>query len=203
MKLNPNLKPIISSLFSLALLSIQNPAIALVNQGKLENSSINLGLNITKEFTRKQPIQIATDDEYWGPQGDFNILMPGDVVENNKEMLVTENKATETVYMIFHGDLPTDTDYLNSEGIREVLQISLRKNLDIKGKVVKSTNRVIEGYPGIELLVQHSDGSLGQYQGYVVKRRLYLIGARAKDELTTEATNFFDSFRVYPSKIVN
>ncbi|MCE2904817.1 MAG: ABC transporter substrate-binding protein [Anabaena sp. CoA2_C59] len=64
MKLNPNLKPIISSLFSLALLSIQNPAIALVNQGKLENSSINLGLNITKEFTRKQPIQIATDDEY-------------------------------------------------------------------------------------------------------------------------------------------
>jgi hypothetical protein len=170
MKLNPNLKPIISSLFSLALLSIQNPAIALVNQGKLENSSINLGLNITKEFTRKQPIQIATDDEYWGSQGDFNILMPGDVVENNKELLVTANTATETVYMIFHGDLPTDTDYLSSEGIREVLQISLRKNLDIKGKVVKSTNMVIEGYPGIELLVQHSDGSLGQYQGYVVKR---------------------------------
>jgi len=203
MKLNPNLKPIISSLFSLALLSIQNPAIASVNQGKLGNSSINLGLNITKEFTKKQPIQIAENDEFWGPQGDFKILMPGDKVENNKELRVTENKATETVYMIFHGDLPTDVDYLNSEGIREVLQTSLRKNLDIKGKVVKSTNIVIEGYPGIELLVQHSDGSLGQYQGYVVKRRLYLIGARAKDELTTEATNFFDSFRVYPSKIVN
>ena len=203
MKLNPNLKPIISSLFSLALLSIQNPAIASVNQGKLGNSSINLGLNITKEFTKKQPIQIAENDEFWRPQGDFEILMPGDKVENNKELRVTENKATETVYMIFHGDLPTDVDYLNSEGIREVLRTSLRKNLDIKGKVVRSTNIVIEGYPGIELLVQHSDGSLGQYQGYVVKRRLYLIGARAKDELTTEATNFFDSFRVYPSKIVN
>ena len=62
MKLNPNLKPIISSLFSLALLSIQNPAIASVNQGKLGNSSINLGLNITKEFTKKQPIQIAEND---------------------------------------------------------------------------------------------------------------------------------------------
>ncbi|OBQ18465.1 hypothetical protein [Anabaena sp. AL93] len=203
MKLNPNLKPIISSLFSLALLSIQNPAIASVNQGKLGNSSINLGLNITKEFTKKQPIQIAENDEFWGPQGDFQILMPGDEVENNKKLRVTENKATETVYMIFHGDLPTDVDYLNSEGIREVLQTSLRQNLDIKGKVVKSTNMVIEGYPGIELLVQHSDGSLGQYQGYVVKRRLYLIGARAKDELTTEAINFFDSFRVYPTKIVN
>ena len=203
MKLNPSLKPIVSSLFSVALLFIQNPAIALVNPGKLGNSSINLGLNITKEFTKKQPIQISTDDEYWGLEGDFNIWMPGDEIENNKELLVTVNTATETVYMIFHGDLPTDTDYLNSEGIRQVLQISLRKNLDIKGKVVKSTNLVIEGYPGIELLVQHSDGSLGQYQGYVVKRRLYLIGARAKDELTTEATNFFDSFRVYPSKIVN
>lgn len=42
-----------------------------------------------------------------------------------------------------------------------------------------------------------------QYQGYVVRRRLYLIGARAKDELTTEAANFFDSFRIYPSRIIN
>jgi hypothetical protein len=70
--------------------------------------------------------------------------------------------------MIFHGDLPTDTDYLDSEQIREVLQIAMRKNLDIKGKVIKSTDMVIQGYPGIELLVQHSDGSQGQYQGYVV-----------------------------------
>ncbi|MEY2914414.1 MAG: hypothetical protein RLZZ184_3723, partial [Cyanobacteriota bacterium] len=74
---------------------------------------------------------------------------------------------------------------------------------DIKGKVIKSTDMVIQGYPGIELLVQHSDGSQGQYQAYIVRRRLYLIGARTKDELTTEASNFFDSFRIYPSRIVN
>jgi hypothetical protein len=79
----------------------------------------------------------------------------------------------------------------------------MRNNLDTKGKIIKSTNMVVEGYPGIELLIQHSDGSQGQYQGYVVRRRLYLLGARATDELTTEAANFFDSFRVYPTRIVS
>jgi hypothetical protein len=203
MKFNSSLKLTLISLFTLGSLPIQNPAIALVNPGKLGNSSINLGLNITKQFTKKQPIQIATDDEYWGPQGDFKILMPGEVAENTKNSLLTVNTLTQTVYMIFHGDIPTDTDYLDSEQIREVLQTSLRKNLDIKGKVIKSTDMVIQGYPGIELLVEHSDGTKGQYQAYIVRRRLYLIGARAKDELTTEAANFFESFRVYPSKIVN
>ena len=203
MKFNSSLKLTLISLFTLGSLPIQNPAIALVNPGKLGNSSINLGLNITKQFTKKQPIQIATDDEYWGPQGDFKILMSGEVAENTKNSLLTVNTLTQTVYMIFHGDIPTDTDYLDSEQIREVLQTSLRKNLDIKGKVIKSTDMVIQGYPGIELLVEHSDGTKGQYQAYIVRRRLYLIGARAKDELTTEAANFFESFRVYPSKIVN
>ena len=203
MKFNYSFKLIWISLFTLASFPIQNPAIALVNQRKLGNSSTHLELNRTQELTTKQPIQIAADDEYWGPQGDFKILMPGEVAENTKNSLLTVNTLTQTVYMIFHGDLPTDTDYLDSEQIREVLQIAMRKNLDIKGKVIKSTNLVIQGYPGIELLVQHSDGSQGQYQGYVVRRRLYLIGARTKDELTTEAANFFDSFRIYPSRIIN
>ena len=111
--------------------------------------------------------------------------------------------TTPIVYMIVHKDVPLDIDSLSSEDIREVLQTALRQNIDMKGKVVKSTNMVIEGYPGIELLIQHSDGSQGQYQGYVVRRRIYLIVARTSDELTTEAANFFNSFRVYPSRIFN
>ncbi|MFM6368953.1 MAG: hypothetical protein ACKPGN_12130 [Dolichospermum sp.] len=191
------------SLFTLGFLPIQNSAIALVNQEISANYQQNLPLVTNKNLTTKKTIQIAENDEYWGPQRDFKIWMPGEVAENTKNSLLTVNTLTETVYMIFHGDLPTDTDYLDSEQIREVLQIAMRKNLDIKGKVIKSTDMVIQDYPGIELLVQHSDGSQGQYQGYVVRRRLYLIGARTKGELTTEASNFFDSFRVYPSRIVN
>ncbi|MFM6765544.1 MAG: hypothetical protein ACKPJ9_17720, partial [Dolichospermum sp.] len=196
-----SLKLTLISLFTLGFLPIQNSAIALVNQEISANYQQNLPLVTNKNLTTKKTIQIAENDEYWGPQRDFKIWMPGEVAENTKNSLLTVNTLTETVYMIFHGDLPTDTDYLDSEQIREVLQIAMRKNLDIKGKVIKSTDMVIQDYPGIELLVQHSDGSQGQYQGYVVRRRLYLIGARTKGELTTEASNFFDSFRVYPSRI--
>ncbi|MDB9521354.1 hypothetical protein PN480_05215 [Dolichospermum circinale CS-1225] len=203
MKFNCSLKLTLISLFTLGSLPIQNSAIALVNQDISANYQQNLPLVTNKNLTIKKTIQIAENDEYWGSQRDFKIWMPGEVAENTKNSLLTVNTLTETVYMIFHGDLPTDTDYLDSEQIREVLQTSLRKNLDIRGKVIKSTDMVIQGYPGIELLVQHSDGSQGQYQAYVVRGRLYLIGARAKDELTTEASNFFDSFRIYPSRIIN
>jgi hypothetical protein len=199
MKFNSSLKAIVVSLITLTSLSVQKPVFALVNPGKYET---NAQWNTSNKIPVKPPIQIARDDQYWGPQRDFEIQMPGEVVENTKGHLITTNTTTQTVYMIFHEDLPSNVNYWTSEETREVLQSAMRKNLDTKGKVVKSTNMVIEGYPGIELLIQHSDGTQGQYQGYVVRRRLYLIGARTFDELTTEATNFFDSFRIYPTRIV-
>ncbi|MBJ7295667.1 MAG: hypothetical protein JHC73_04950 [Dolichospermum sp.] len=202
MKFNCKLKPTVISLFTLAFLQVQNPAIALVNQITLENFPSNLRLNTTQKITNKQPIQIARDDEYWGPQRDFKIWMPGEVVENHNDQLMTMNTTTKTVYMIFHKDIPLDIYSLGSQDIREVLQTALRQNIDMKGKVVKSTNMVIKGYPGIELVIQHSDGTQGQYQAYVVRRRMYMLGARTTDELTTEATNFFDSFNIYPTRIV-
>ncbi|MBD2626579.1 hypothetical protein [Trichormus variabilis] len=198
MKFNTSLKPIVISLFTLASLPTQNPAVALVTQEISQNYQTNSAF-----LSIKQPIQIAKNDEYWGPQRDFQIWMPGEVIENNKNQLMTTNTTNQTVYIIIHQDLPWDTYDFNSQQIRQILQTAMRENLDTKGKVVKSTNMVIEGYPGIELLIQHSDGTQGQYQGYIVRRRLYLLGARTSDELTTEAANFFDSFRVYPSRIVN
>jgi hypothetical protein len=35
----------------------------------------------------------------------------------------------------------------------------------------------------------------------IVTQRLYFMGAITQDELTTEAVNFLDSFRVYPEQI--
>ncbi len=200
MKFNSSLQLISISLLTLACLPTQKPAMALINQ---ETSPANSALMSRKQFTTKQPIQIAIDDKYWGPQRDFEITMPGEELENNDGKLMTMNVRTQTVYMIFYRDIPLDIYSLNSEDIREVLQTALRETIDTKGKVIKSTNMVIQGYPGIELLIQHSDGTQGQYQGYVVRRRLYLLGARSSDELTTEAANFFDSFRVYPTRIVS
>ncbi|AFZ61410.1 ABC transporter substrate-binding protein [Anabaena cylindrica FACHB-243] len=71
MKFNPNLKPLVIFLFSLAFLPIQNPEMALLNLGESGNFHSNLGLNPTQDFTKKQPIQIARNDHYWGLQRDF------------------------------------------------------------------------------------------------------------------------------------
>ena len=202
MKFNSRLNPTILSLFTLAFLQVQNPAIALVHQGTLRNSPSNLGLDTSQKNSKKQPIQIA-GDVYWGSQKDFKITMPGYELENTAGKLMSMNTTTKTIYMIFYEDLPSGAYYWTSKETRQVLQTAMRNNLDTNGKVIKSTNMVVEGYPGIELLIQHSDGSQGQYQGYVVRRRLYLLGARATDELTTEADNFFDSFRVYTTRIVS
>jgi hypothetical protein len=155
----------IITLFTLAFLQTQNPVMALVNKEILQNFQNTSELFTNQQLKTKQPIQIVANDQYWGSQRDFEIWMPGDEIENTKGQLITTNTDTQTVYMIFHQDLPPDTYYLNAEDIRQILQTAMRRNLDTKGKVVKSTNMVIEGYPGIELLIQHSDGSQGQYQG--------------------------------------
>jgi hypothetical protein len=193
------IKLIVISLIGLTTLEIQYPAMALVNKEKSWNFQPTLPwINM-----QNQTIQIAKNDQYWGPQRDFEIWMPGDLIENTKDHLMATNTTTNTTYMIMHGDIPTDTYYLNSQEIREILQTSLRSTIGSDGKVVKSTNIEIKGYPGLELLIQHSDGTQGQYQGYIVRRRLYLLAARTSDELTTEVANFFDSFRIYPSRIVS
>jgi hypothetical protein len=97
--------------------------------------------------------------------------------------------------------MPAEVNYYTTQQIRELLQTSMRGRIGTKGKVVRSTNLVIDGYPGLELLVQHFDGSLGQYRTFLVKGRMYGMGAAAQSELTTETANFFDSFRVYPQQI--
>lgn len=179
-----------NSLFSI--LGIQNPAAALVeNQASISS----------KQLTVKQPTQVAINDVYWGPNQDFRIRMPGKVQSNKKRTLTSFSKATQTVYVILHQDLPPETDYLSNEKIREVLQTSMRKKIDRDGKIIRSTNYVIEGYPGLQLLVQQDNGYVSQYRAFVVKRRMYIIGAVTKGELGKQSERFFDSFRVYPQRL--
>ncbi|MBD2776441.1 hypothetical protein [Iningainema tapete] len=97
--------------------------------------------------------------------------------------------------------MPPEVFYLSTQGIRQLLQSSMRENIASKGKVVRSTALVVDKYPGLELLVQNYDGSLGQYQAFLVKGRMYVLGALTSDELTTETVNFFESFSFYPERI--
>ncbi|MUG91630.1 hypothetical protein F7734_03675 [Scytonema sp. UIC 10036] len=176
----------------------QNPAEALVNNQAIQS---NITLTPTKLPTTKQSNLVAINDTYWGPQRDFEIQMPGRVESNERNELTSWSTASQIAYIIAHKDMPSEVFYLSTLGIQQLLQSSMRENIARKGKVVRSTNLVIDGYPGLELLVQNSDGSLGQYQAFLVKGRMYVLGAVTQNELTTEVVNFFKSFRIYPEKI--
>ncbi|MBW4646808.1 MAG: hypothetical protein KME23_28120 [Goleter apudmare HA4340-LM2] len=186
----------ITSIFIVA--GTQNPAAALVNnqatQTKLESIT-------TQELITKQPTIVAINDKYWGPQRDFEIRMPGNITSNKSDTLASWSSVSRTAYISVHQNMPSEVFYLSTTGIRQLLQRSMRTNVAKNGKVVKSTNLVIEGYPGLEMLVQHNDGKQGQYRAFVVKGRMYVLGAVTEYELTTEAANFFDSFRVYPQQL--
>ncbi|OUL21940.1 hypothetical protein BV378_25775 [Nostoc sp. RF31YmG] len=184
--------------FSALILGTQNPATALVNN---QASQVNLVSISTEKFTNKQPNLVAINDIYWSPQRDFEIMMPGELVSRETDKLGSLSTATQTAYMIAYKDMPAEVDSLSTQQIRQLLQSAMRENIASEGKVVKSSNLVIDKYPGLELVVQNSDGSLGQYQAFMVKGRIYFLGAITSDELTTETVNFFDSFGVYPDRI--
>jgi hypothetical protein len=148
----------------------------------------------------KEPTLIALNNTYWGPNQDFEVQMPGSVQENELRTLTSWSDTTQTAYVIVHKDMPVEASYLSVEKLEQVLQTSMRE-MTSTGKIVRSTNLEIDKYPGLEVLVQHADGTTGQYQGFIVKGRMYIMGAVTKGELTTEAVNFFDSFRVYPERV--
>jgi hypothetical protein len=153
------------------------------------------------QLTTKQPTLIALNDTYWGPNRDFSIQMPGSIQDNQLRKLTSWSDTTQTAYVIIHKDLPVEAPYLSAGQIREVLQTSMREEMTSTGQIVKSTNLEIDEYPGLELLVQHTDGTTGQYRGFIVKGRMYFMAAVTQGELTTEAVNFFDSFGVYPERV--
>jgi hypothetical protein len=166
----------------------------------LSNTQLNQAKS-TFSVSANNTTRIALNDTYWGPNRDFKIQMPGSVQENELRKLMSWSDTTQTLYMIIHRDMPVDVSYLSVEEVEQVLQTSMREEMASTGKIVRSTNLEIDGYPGLELLVQHTDGTTGQYRGFIVKGRMYFMGAATQGELTTEAVNFFDSFGVYPERV--
>jgi len=194
-----NYQPISSILvliFGLGLFSVQSVD---ARNASIKAANINNSELITPSSSIVVPL-IARHDEYWGPQRDFEIQMRGKVVKNTEDTLQTMDATTGTTYMIIHKDLPVDIDFFNAEGIRHIFHTSFRGA--IEGKVIKTTDITIQEYPGIELLMEHSNSTRGQYNAYIVKRRIYVLGAVTSTELTTESTRFFNSFRIYPSRII-
>lgn len=189
---------IIAIVLSVLAIGAQNPANALINNQASLSNSVSIS---NKQLTTKEPVLVAINDNYWGLQYDFKVWMPGQIEINNYEQLTSWSNATQTRYVILHSDMPLEVNYYTTPQIRQLLQTSMRQGIASTGKVVGSKNLVIDGYPGLELLVQNFDGSQAEYRAFLVKGRMYMMGAAAQNELTTETANFFDSFRVYPQQI--
>lgn len=168
---------------------------------EVNQSESTLLASSNNQLATKQSTQIALNDTYWGPDRDFSIQMPGSVQENQSRKLISWSDISETAYVILHTDMPVQTAYLSADQIREILQTSMRREMASTGKIVRSTNLEIDEYPGLELLVQHANGTTGQYRGFIVKGRMYMMAAVTEGELTTEAVHFFDSFGVYPERV--
>jgi hypothetical protein len=176
-------------------------AISLSKTEVNQSESTPLVLANNSQATTKQPTVIALNDTYWGPNRDFEIQMPGSIIDNQARKLMSWSDTSQTAYIIIHRDMPVEAAYLSAEQIREVLETSIRGEMASTGKIVRSTNLEIDEYPGLELLVQNTDGTTGQYRGFIVKGRMYFMAAVTEGELTTEAVNFFDSFAVYPERV--
>lgn len=178
-------------------IGMQNSALASVNQLISSNGLVFINTNT---LTPKQSNLLVENDTYWGPEQDFKISMPGTVTKNITDELTSVSPNTQTVYTVIHKNFP-EASRIPIPQVRQVLQSAMRESIGLTGKVIRSTNLVIDGHPGLELLMEHSNGSLGQYRAFVVNQRLYFMGAMTGNELTTESVNFFDSFRVYPEQI--
>jgi hypothetical protein len=176
-------------------------AISLSKTEVNQSESTSLVSANNNQPTTKQPTLIALNDTYWGPNRDFEIQMPGSIIDNQARKLMSWSDTSQTAYIILHRDMPVEAAYLSAEQIREVLETSIRGEMASTGKIVRSTNLEIDEYPGLELLVQNTDGTTGQYRGFIVKGRMYFMAAVTEGELTTEAVNFFDSFGVYPERV--
>ncbi|MDB9373842.1 hypothetical protein [Nodularia sphaerocarpa] len=190
------LKPVPTAAAFILAFVTPNAAAALVNQS---NSATELVPSNTIIQTPKQPIFIAENDTYWGPNRDFKILMPGEVITNTVDQLISVS-ATQSVYIVINKKFP-QASRIPIPQLRQVLQTAMRESIGRQGKIIQTNNLVINQHPGLELLMQHSDGTLGQYRAFVVNQRFYLMGTVTTDELTTESVTFFDSFRVYPERI--
>ncbi|HIK07549.1 MAG TPA: hypothetical protein IGS40_23130 [Trichormus sp. M33_DOE_039] len=192
--MSPTLTTLATTTLIAVIFGIQNPATALVKPPISANEIVNSNQKISKY------LDAIAQNTYRGPDRDFAIDMPGRITNNTNEQLTSVSSSTNTAYTIMHRDSPAATQ-LTPLQIRQVLQISMQEAFGGTGVVVRTTSYEIEGYPGLEILIRHSDGMLGQYRAFAVNQRLYFMGAVTPNKFTREAFNFFNSFRIYPERI--
>ncbi len=132
---------------------------------------------------------------YCGPDNDFCIWMPGELIENTSNLLMSLSHRTWTQYAIFHQDFTVGPSPEQKYSLlNQFLEQWAREE---RATVISRIGLQFDGLPaGIEFTALHYDGKKSKNQIIFLGRRMYLLSAINETDLGVEAKQFFDSFRI-------
>lgn len=128
----------------------------------------------------------------------FSIQMPGKIVEDRPEMLVSYNETIETAYVILEIPAPSEIEPMTEQELQDnmmaVFQSAFSSEGEAEGKITQSKALKFDNYDALEVMVEHKDGTTGNYRMTLVGDRIFILGARTPKQLTLESQEFFNSF---------
>jgi hypothetical protein len=128
----------------------------------------------------------------------FSIQMPGKILEDTPEMLVSYNETTETVYIILETSVSSEIESLNEQELQDKMMAAFQSAFssegEAEGKITQSKALKYDKHPALEVIVEHKDGTTGNYRMTFVGDRMFILGARTPKQLTLESQEFFNSF---------
>jgi hypothetical protein len=122
--------------------------------------------------------------------------MPGYLTTNTRQLLAAYSQATRTAYVVVETDPHPDLRFLPPKSIRSVMRSVLLEVFNADGRVIKTEDWQIGGYPGIEAFVRFNDGNLGRFRMFAIGDRLFGLSAVTSERFTFESELFFSSFRL-------
>lgn len=158
--------------------------------------SFAFGLSNNSMRSQQLVTQVTTNKAY--TREHFSIQMPGEILEDTPEMLLSYNEATETVYIIVETPVPSEIQSLNEQELQDKMmaafQSAFSSDDEAQGTITQSKALKFDKHPALEVIVEHKDGTTGNYRMTLVGDRIFILGARTPKQLTLESEEFFNSF---------
>ncbi len=198
---------VLSLTFSVNLIYFNNQAKAAaigeniaVSTSLIEASSLNKKMEILPTFHKKteKPTLLAQSDSHYirDHDGSACVKMPGEIISNDSDGIMSVNDFTETAYFITHEDVSVTPPQDRLYGVLDevVYSWSQKRKITIISKIFLQ----VDGAPaGVEFTGLEDDGKKSKTQIILRDNRIYIIYAITAGELGIEADDFFNSFEIY------
>jgi hypothetical protein len=159
--------------------------------------SFAFGLSNNSMRSQQLMTQLTANKAY--TREHYSIQMPGEILEETPEMLLSYNEATETVYLIVETPVASsEIESLNEQELNDQMMTAFQSAFSSEGEasgVITQSKALKYGkHPALEVIVEHKDGTTANYRMTLVGDRLFILGARTPKQLTLESQEFFNSF---------